>query len=713
MPKKYDYDVIVIWAGSWGLTTSIWLANAGKKVALIEKWLIWGDCTNVWCVPSKAFLDITRKMHPFLHETEAFSQWGDFGEKVQFIKKQSGWSSDIGITPLQYALQETRSRRQVIQDEETPEALMEHYPFDIIQWKGVFQDEHTVEVKDQAITGKKVVIATWGHARELEIPWANKDKVITNEQVFEIEGDIQNLVIVWGGYIGCEMAEAFAHAWVKVTIVHRWERILSREEPESSDVITKHFRDLGIRVMTEANIVSANSDSVSISQEDEDMEVSYDYILTTIGRIPNTSWLGLDEAGILHDKKGIIVDKYSRTNKKNVFAIGDCVSWNPQFTHWANNEGRAVVRNILVPFFKATNRNAHLPANLYTSLEIWRVWLTQVWAEEQYGEDGIVTQIVPFSDNDRSKVTDDEAWFVKVIFKRISWRILGASVVGTWAWEVLSTITSYIENNVKASKISKQVFAYPTKWEAIKQAADAQVFHTLWNAKKEAKWWFFENLFQIIGALIWITILVAFFTYKNMHGLSFAEMSKSLYFFIREHPWGAFVYIFIYAIRPMTFFPATFLTFISWVLYGPLWGFVYTMIGENLSANFAYWLGKGMGNRLIRWNTGLLWDLQTRLEKSSFMPILFTRLAFFPFDLVNYASGILRASWSGFALATLVGIIPWALVFILVGASISEITPSTDLTELIASVDIKWLYIALGIFIVSVVLAKVLNRKEA
>lgn len=175
-----QYDVAVIGAGAGGLTVAIGLSQAGKKVALIERGLIGGDCTNVGCVPSKAFLDISRKRK---HEK----------------------------TDIRSALLETRQRRQIIQDEETPEEFRDKYTFDIYTSHASFVDTHTLAVGDEHIEAKKIVIATGGHARTIEIDGVDEQDIYTNESFFEIEKDIQKLIIIGGGYIGCELAEACAN----------------------------------------------------------------------------------------------------------------------------------------------------------------------------------------------------------------------------------------------------------------------------------------------------------------------------------------------------------------------------------------------------------------------------------------------------------------------------------------------------------------------
>jgi len=427
--KMEKYDVIVIWSWSGWLTVSIWLAWAWKKVALIEKWLIGWDCTNFWCVPSKAFIDIAKS-----------------------------WKYDN----LKDGLNEVRERRKEIQDEETVEKI-EKYWMKIFEWFASFKNKNTVLIDNKKeITAKNIIISTWSHPVIYSIEWLDKKDILTNETVFEQKEDIKNLVVIGWWYIWCELAESFVNLWVKVTIIQRNINLIPREEKESSEVLEKVFKKKGIKIMTSTTVNKAENWKLIVFDKLSEIkkEIKYDKVLVALWRWTNINWLDLEKAWIKYDKKWIIVDKYNRTNIKNIYAIWDCVKGNPQFTHWANNEWRGVIRNILIPFMKSGVRDAILPATLYTNIEVARVWKTENELLQHYSEEDIVSKIIYFKNNDRSKLTNDKVWFVKINFRRVSWKILWATVVWSKAWEILPILTSAIENKISAYKLSKLIFSY-------------------------------------------------------------------------------------------------------------------------------------------------------------------------------------------------------------------------------------------------------------
>jgi len=681
MSKKFNYDAIVIWAWSGGLTVSIWLAAAGKKVALIEKWLIGWDCTNYWCVPSKALIDIAK----------------------------SGQYDNV-----KDALEEVRTRRKAIQDEETPEET-EKYGMKVIQGTATLKDKNTILVGGKKITASNIVIATGSHAIVYPIEGLKEEDLLTNETIFEQEEDIKNLVVVWGGYIWCELAESFANLGVKVTLVQRNERLIPREEFEASEVLTKVFHEKWIEVLTNSEVVRVDGKTLIVRDKDlqQEKKIEFDKVVVALGRAPNVDGVDLDKVWIQYDKKWIAVDKYSRTNIKNIYALWDCVKWNPQFTHWANNEWRGIVRNILVPFLKSNFRKAVLPATLYTNIEVARVGQTKRELLSHYNDEDIVTKTIHFHENDRSKLTHDEVWFIKINFKRLTGRVLGATIVGTRAWDMLPILVSAMQNRISAYKLASLVYPYPTKAELIKRVADRFVVSTITNVKWELKYFFKENSLQIVTGLIWITIVYSFFTYKAMHGLGVEQIALNIYNFIWSNMLiGPLIYITLYAIRPVVLFTATLMTVMSWALFGFWWGMAFTMVWENMSASFAYLLWRIFGKKLIgkSGGVGIVADIKSKANEAPFMTILMTRLLFFPFDLVNYVSGFLKINFKWFFLATLVWIIPWASIFILAGSAFHSST-ITSFNDALKNVDITLLYLAAVLFVLSIIVAKVLKKR--
>jgi uncharacterized membrane protein YdjX (TVP38/TMEM64 family) len=239
--------------------------------------------------------------------------------------------------------------------------------------------------------------------------------------------------------------------------------------------------------------------------------------------------------------------------------------------------------------------------------------------------------------------------------------------------------------------------------------ADQFVVWTISNIKSEAKYFLKDNLLQIITATIWLSLIYFYFHYKNIYNLTNLDIAKWIYNFVSTSFWWPVIYIVLYAIRPIIFFPATFMTFMSWALFW-VWGwFIFTMIWENLSANFAYLLWRIFGKKLIKpESTGLIVDLKEKVSENAFISILMTRLLFFPFDIVNYISWILKVKWRWFFLWTVIGIIPWALIFIIAWASVEN---ASDFDFSTISFDTNMLLIAGWLFIASLILAKYLKKK--
>lgn len=678
---KYDYDIAVVGAGSGWLTVAFGLASAGKKVVLIEKWPIWWDCTNFWCVPSKALIDIAK------HQPE-----------LGFKK----------------ALFEVRNRRQLIQDEETPEKIESH-GLKVLKGTASFTSDHKLHIDGDDhchVTAEKIILSTGSRARKIELGWVDEADILTNHEIFEETGDIKRLIVVWGGYIGCELAESIAALGVEVHVLQRNLRLIPREEEQSSELLEEILTEKWIHIHTGVNIVSAKDKKLKIVDihGKNGEEIEYDKILVATGRQSNIEKLDLEKVDVKSDANGIVVDKYNRTNKKHIFAIWDCVSWNPQFTHWANHEWRWVIRNILVPVFKKSVRKASLPAVLYTHYEVARVGKTRKELLQKYSSIDIVTKKIDFSHNDRSKVTNDTTGFVLIHFKRVSGKILGATIFGTHAGELIGQITYAMDNKLSAYKLAKSIQAYPTKSDLIKRVADSFVVDTLSHAKREAVYFVKSNILQIMTALIWGSLISIFIWYKWSTGQSFEDISLLLYNSLSSSSIGPLLFILAYTVRPIVLFPGTFMTFMGGALFWPIYGVIYTVIAATSSAVFAYFLGMLFGKKLLP-NTqgGIIWTLKNQLDREPFMSVLMTRLLFFPFDLVNYACGFLRANFAKYTLATFVWIIPWTGVFVLAGSAFygSEIR---SFSEALSNVDTKLLLFAAGLFLLITLFAKLLRK---
>jgi pyruvate/2-oxoglutarate dehydrogenase complex dihydrolipoamide dehydrogenase (E3) component/uncharacterized membrane protein YdjX (TVP38/TMEM64 family) len=693
---KYTHHTIVIGAWSGGLTVALGLASTGKKVLMIERGLIGWDCTNYGCVPSKTLIHAD----------------GDIAE----------------------SLSSARHIRDEFRDEETRENFESKYPhLTIVEWSASFINTHTIQVSGVEYSAKNIVIATGSDPRIMEIEWVPVDRILTNRTIFDVE-NIEKLVIVGWGFIAIEMALAFARRDVGVTMLVRSDRLGSGVDDEFTASMRSTLESAWVDIRYNTSIEKGDEKELILksseqksgflpSQEwqketkyglfpasqwqEQTQSIPYSHILLALGRVANTEWLDLEKVGIKSDKWGIITDSYGRTSVKNIFALGDVVSGNRQFTHLANHEGRGIIQSLLVPFWKKKIKPTNVPSVLYDrEVEFARTGLTFEEATEKYWVDSIVLDRMDFSANDRSRTESDTTGYVRIIAKRLSLQIVGAEIVGRNAWEMISILTLSIDRYVSLYKLRTIIVPYPTRSDLIKRLADRMVISTLRSIKSDVSWWIGKRIPLLIGLLIWGSLIWTFLYYKNMSGKDNLMLIKDLYNIITGTIYGPLIYIIFYAVRPLIFFPATLLTFLSGLLFWVGWGFVYTMIGENMSASVAYLTGRFFGTHIPELRRSPI----TLDSERTFSSILFTRFAFFPFDIVNYLSGFLRLPWLPFALATLIGIIPGALVFIIAGASIQGIE---DFSLSGIRIDSSTLLASACIFIVSILFARYLkNRKK-
>ncbi len=665
----HTYHTIVIWAWSGGLTVALGLASAGKRVLMIERWLIGGDCTNYGCVPSKALIH---------------AEW------------------DI-IHSLEWA----RHIRDEFRHEETRENFEKKYlNLTIVEWSASLIDAHTIEVAGEKYAAKNIVIATWSDPRVMTIEWVPSERILSNRTIFD-EKNVEKLVIVGWGFIAIEMALAFARRSVSVTMLVRSHRLGSGEDDDFTRSMRSTLESAWVDIRFNTSIERWDTNTLTLNTIDApNSNIPYSYILLALGRIANTEWLALEKIVIQTDKWGIITDRYGRTNMKHIFALGDVVSGNRQFTHLANHEGRGIIQSLLVPFWKGKIKWANIPSVLYDrEIEFARTGLTESEAKEKYGDDSIVCDRMDFSSNDRSRTESDTLGYVRIIAKRLTLQVIWAEIVGKWAGELISTLTLAIDECISLYRLRSMIVPYPTRSDLIKRLSDRIVIATLRNIKTDISWWIGKRLPLIIGLVIWGSLIAGFLYYKSMTGKDNFSLVKDLYYFITSTVYGPLVYIIFYAFRPLIFFPATLLTFLSGLLFGVWGGFAYTMIGENMSASVAYLTGRFFGSHIPELRKSPI----TLDSEKTFSSILFTRFAFFPFDIVNYLSGFLRLPWIPFSLATLIGIIPGALVFIIAGSSVQGIE-NFSLAGI--RIDRMTILYSIILFVVSIVLARYLKQKK-
>jgi pyruvate/2-oxoglutarate dehydrogenase complex dihydrolipoamide dehydrogenase (E3) component len=461
------YPIVVIGAGAGGLVIAIGGTKAGKKVLLIEKGNYGGDCTNFGCIPSKSLI---------ASANSAFA-----------IKegKALGINSVPSITEANETLSRLRRIVGEIRSHEDPEALKK---LGLETRTGIaqFEGTHTIRVNGEIIHAKQIVIATGSSAFIPPIKGLDKTPFLTNETVFELKEIPKSLTVIGGGPIGCELAQAFSRLGSKISLIHSHKELLNKEEPLAQDVIADQFKLEGMALYLGIGVkeVSHNQDQFQIYLEDG-QKIESEALLVCVGRKPNVSSLNLQAAGVIYSENGIPVDTYGRTNMSHIWAVGD-VAGSPFFTHWAEKQARSVLTSLILPFpfKKKIDKNQPIPRVTFTDPEVASVGLTEKEAGQSYN---IATYLVPFSQVDRAITTGRTEGFVKIVTKKWSSKILGCTIVGERAGEMLGEITLAMYSGIPLRKLSGLIHPYPTYNLAIRKAADMWLTQTILSIFKRKK----------------------------------------------------------------------------------------------------------------------------------------------------------------------------------------------------------------------------------
>jgi uncharacterized membrane protein YdjX (TVP38/TMEM64 family)/NAD(P)-dependent dehydrogenase (short-subunit alcohol dehydrogenase family) len=545
----------------------------------------------------------------------------------------------------------------------------------------------------------------------VDIPGLDKTSILTNQNIFDLTDVPEKLLIIGGGPIGLEMAQAFALLGSTVTIVERATEFARLEDPAIRPVLHRAFSDLDITLLTAAAVTTVDGQTAYIDQTNVDgtinkLSVEFNRVLVAIGRVPNLP-LGLPIADVDADVEAILVNSQYRTSNHRIYAVGD-VAQKLKFTHTADDTARQVVAHVASRGLIKVKRTKAVPKVTYTSPEMAQVGLSHDAANQKYNEDLLMRIEVPFTNNDRAKTDSLTDGVLVVIAKRISGKILGAHIVGPAAGDLLAVFTLAIDNNLSLWKLQKTIYAYPTYSLIIKKAADQFIGRQLGDLKRDLLNLFKRHALKLFAAVVWIVAIITIVQYQNHQGLSPTETSIQIFNFIALTAWGPLLYILIYAIRPVTFFPATALTILSGIFFGFWWGTVYTLIAATLASAVAYTVGRFFSSNVHLEDTALgTWI--TTLQQNTFSTILTMRLIFLPFDLVSYAAGILRATFVPFITGTFLGILLGTATFVSIGAAL-DIEAFKEDGISFSLFNPTFLLLAVVIFILSLGVSKLVKR---
>lgn len=442
-------DLLVIGAGSGGLSVAAGASQMGADVVLLEGHKMGGDCLNYGCVPSKALLAAAKAAYAQAHTSEFGIT--DVTPQVDYAAVMDHVADVIAtIAPV-----DSQDR-------------FEGFGVRVIREFGRFISPIQVQAGDTVITARRIVIATGSAPLVPPIPGLDKVPYLTNETLFDLREKPDHLLIIGGGPIGMEMAQAHIRLGSKVTVIEG-ERALGKDDPELASVVLDALRAEGVDIVEGAMVseLSRNADVTTVTTQDG-RAFTGSHVLLAIGRKANTDSLNLTAASIETTKTGIRVDDGLRTTNRKVYAIGD-VAGGLQFTHVAGYHAGIVIRSALFGL-PARAKTSHIPWATYTDPELAQVGLSEAQARAQHADTLEVARF-DFQHSDRAIAERKTAGHIKVMV--VKGRPVGASVVGHLAGEHINLWALALANNLKMSQISAMVSPYPSMGEVNKRAAGA------------------------------------------------------------------------------------------------------------------------------------------------------------------------------------------------------------------------------------------------
>ena len=442
-----QYEVLIIGAGPGGYKAALALADAGKSVLLVDKAKekVGGTCLNVGCIPTKNYLESAK-----------------FVSKVSYFK-DSGVELDVKGLDLKKLQEKTKS---LIKEIRTGVLwMLEQAKVDIIYDTAIFVDENTIEIAGEQIVFERCIIAIGSKVRELPALPIDGKKIISSSDIFELEKLPKSVVIMGCGPIGCEFATFFNTFGVDVTMIGRSEQLLPSEDVDVSKALLRVFKRNSIKVFTSTTVKSSEEteDGVKLTLTETNESIECEIVLSAVGRVPNTDGLNLSNAGVEIDDKGFIVVKPSfQTTKEHIYATGDCIN-TPAFAHTAYAEGEITASNIIN---NEKQSNTHItPATIFTNPEIASCGLKENEAKEK----GIEVDVKKayFKVNSKAKIHGDDSGFIKMLVCPKSDVILGATIIGVEATEIIHELVIAVERKVTAKELKGLIHAHPTIAEIV------------------------------------------------------------------------------------------------------------------------------------------------------------------------------------------------------------------------------------------------------
>ncbi len=450
MRETLKVDLVVIGAGSGGLSVAAGAAQLGLSVVLFEKGEMGGDCLNYGCVPSKALIAAADKAH-----------------QARVAGLGIGASEPgIDFAAVMAHVHRTIATIAPVDSQERFEGLGVR----VVRAAARFVDDRTVVGGEVRVQARKIVVATGSHASVPPIPGLDATPYLTNETVFDLAERPTRLIVLGGGPIGVELGQAFRRLGSEVVIVEAGD-ILSREDPEAAQVVLDQLRADGVELLPRTKAIRAEQSDggivLTVEGVDGERRIKGSHLLVAVGRTPSTGGLDLDEAGIAHDAKGIKTDRSLRTSNRRVYAVGD-IAGRGQFTHLAGAHASLVVRRAI--FAMPVNADSlAVPRVTYCDPELATIGLTEAEARETQGDD-VRVETFRFDDNDRAQAEADVRGLGKLVTTRKG-KVLGVTLVGRHAGDHIHVWALAMSSNLKLSALTGMIAPYPTRGEIGKRLA--------------------------------------------------------------------------------------------------------------------------------------------------------------------------------------------------------------------------------------------------
>jgi pyruvate/2-oxoglutarate dehydrogenase complex dihydrolipoamide dehydrogenase (E3) component len=451
---KYDFDIGVLGAGAAGLTVTAGAAQLGAKTLLVEKSpVLGGDCLHFGCVPSKTLIKTSRVYHDIRHAVK-------FG------------LPDVDLKPVEFkhVSERIRSVISIIQKHDSVErfcSLGARVEFG----QAEFIDEHSIRLNGRTHSAKMWTIATGSSPAIPPFEGLDSTTHLTNKEIFSLPTLPGSMIILGGGPIAIEMAQAFNRLGTKVTVIQRSAQILSREDRDLADPVMEKLAAEGVTFALNSTVVSVaeknNLKEVNLKDSDGQIKkVTADTLLVAMGRSPNVAGLGLENIGLQFSHKGIEVDDRLRTNHKHIYAAGD-ITGQYQFTHAAGYEGSIVVSNAIFHLPRKADYT-YLPWCTYTSPELASIGLNEKRAAAAGIKYSVWTE--KFKNNDRSLAEGEEAGLIKMLLDEKE-KPIGIQILGLQGGDLLNEWVAVLNGKVKLTTLAGAIHPYPTLGEINKRVA--------------------------------------------------------------------------------------------------------------------------------------------------------------------------------------------------------------------------------------------------